>query len=236
MKRALASIVVGMAAICGCTSGDGPSAPGTVPDAGTSGGTTCQDDPLRTGLVAPQTGVSADAFDCEIVTSAAKHAEPDPMIFKAIIYVESRFDTNATACPNHPCGQPPGWTDAETGCYGLMQVVAACEGFAKAAFLPTGHPNLAKSATSSEWATSLFNPGINIDIGIAGIADNRAQVMRQFSGCTTDQYTLMAIGNYGKYGSTKSCTEINQDYMKPLLEAYTTYAKAAGYTAHPYLP
>lgn len=221
----------------------GDAAPGsgtssTSSSASSSGGDggpgACNPDSLRTGIVAKQTGVSADAFDCEILQATAKHAEPDPMIFKAIMYLESRFDAASVACPNRPCGQPPGWTDAESRCYGLMQIVPACEGYAKKAFLPNGHPNLAKDPASSEWATSVFNPAVNIDIGIAGIAGNRQQVMKQYAGCTTDQYTLMAIGNYGSYGSTKGCTEYNTEYMKPLLETYAEYAKAAGYAAHAY--
>jgi hypothetical protein len=47
------------------------------------------------------------------------------MVFKAIIYVESRFDDTSVACPNLPCGTPSGWTAAESGCFGLMQVVPA---------------------------------------------------------------------------------------------------------------
>src|SRR5262245_21056532 len=97
----------------------GPGGPGPGDGSGASG--SCESDPLRTGLVAQQTGVSADAFDCAILKAATKYAEPDPMIFKAIIYVESRFDATSVACPNLPCGMPAGWTDAESRCYGLMQ-------------------------------------------------------------------------------------------------------------------
>jgi soluble lytic murein transglycosylase-like protein len=57
-----------------------------------------------------------------------KYDELDPMIFKAIMYVESRFDDTAAACPNLPCGTPSGWTTAEAGCLGLMQIVPACNG------------------------------------------------------------------------------------------------------------
>jgi hypothetical protein len=37
---------------------------------------------LHTGLVAQQTGVSVDAFDCQILEWTAAYHEPDPMIFK----------------------------------------------------------------------------------------------------------------------------------------------------------
>jgi hypothetical protein len=49
-----------------------------------------------------------------------------------------------------------------------------------------------------------------------------------------EQYTLMAIGNYNRYGSTESCTEINTEYVDIVLEAYREYAAAAGYSARPY--
>src|SRR5262249_27350397 len=87
----------------------------------------CNTASLHTGLVAQQTGVSADAFDCEILKWTAGYHEPDAMIFKGIIYVESRFDKTSIACPNLPCGMPPGWTAMESGCFGLMQIVPACD-------------------------------------------------------------------------------------------------------------
>jgi hypothetical protein len=195
----------------------------------------CEANPLKTGLTAEQTGVSVDAFDCEILTAAAKYHEPDPMIFKAIIYHESRFDKKAVACPNLPCGTPAGWTAEESGCYGLMQVVPACGGeFSKPCLLPDGHPNLATDEGSSAWSTSVFNPAINTEMGALGLADNRAQVVKQFPGCTEEQYTLMALGNYASYGSTKSCTEYNTDYINLVLTTYHTYAAAAGYAEHAY--
>jgi hypothetical protein len=206
------------------------SAAGNAPNA-----SSCVPDSLQTGLTASQTGVSVDAFDCQILQFATEYGEPDPMIFKAIIYVESRFDQMAVACPNLPCGTPTGWTAAESGCFGLMQVVPACGGLADdPGMLANGHPNLTTDVASSDWAGSIFNPNINVRLGIAGVADNRAQVERQFPGCTTDQYTLMAIGNYNSYGSTKSCSVYNTDYDNTVLQAYRQYAAAAGYVVHAY--
>lgn len=205
---------------------------GTI-DGGDGG--TCVTDPLHTGLTAMQTGVSVDTFDCSILNWAAFYDEPDPMIFKAIMYVESRFDDTSVACPNDPCGTPAGWTTAESGCFGLMQVVPACgDDPGDAGLLPSGQPNLTTDPTSSGWATSIFNPDVNIRIGISGVASNRAQVEKQFPGCTTDQYTLMAVGNYNDYGSTKSCTDYNTTYDDAVLAAYDQYAAAAGYPAHAY--
>jgi hypothetical protein len=218
---------------------DGGGTVVTLPDGGTttvppSDAGTCASDPLHTGLVAQQTGVSVDSFDCAILTATAKYAEPDAMIFKAIIYVESRFDRTSVACPNKPCGTPTGWTDNETGCYGLMQIVPACSSIPKEVLLSNGHPDLVLDPSAAGYSGSVFNPDINIDVGVSGIANNRGQVVKQFPGCTADQYTMMAIGNYNSYGSTKSCTQYNTDYTKIVLDAYKQYATAAGYTAHAY--
>jgi hypothetical protein len=219
---------------------DGASVVVTLPDGGTApapdgGGTsTCVSDPLHTGLVAQQTGVSVDAFDCAILTATAKYAEPDAMIFKSIIYVESRFDRTSVACPNKPCGTPTGWADNETGCYGLMQIVPACSSIPKEVLLPNGHPDLVLDPSAAGYSGSVFNPDINIDVGVSGIANNRGQVVKQFPGCTADQYTMMAIGNYNSYGSTKSCTVYNTDYTKIVLDAYKQYSTAAGWKAHAY--
>src|SRR4029079_5756499 len=121
------------------------------------------------------------------------YGEPDAMIFKAIIYVESRFDKNSIACPNLPCGTPDGWTAAEAGCFGLMQIVPACSPKAgDPGILPDGHPDMSTDPSSSDYDNPVFTPDVNIGIGISGIAGNREQVVNQFPGCTEDQYTMMA--------------------------------------------
>jgi hypothetical protein len=231
--------LVAVALLVACGSG-GSARDGGARDAAVRGGdaainTSCDKDVLHTGLTTTQTGVSVDAYDCDILAATVANSEPDPMIFKAIIYVESRFDPNAIACSNMPCGTPSGWSASETGCYGLMQIVPACGGSINApTLLPNGQPDLTMDSSSSEWSGSVFNPQVNVSTGVAGIASNRAQVEQQFPGCTVDQYTLMAIGNYNDYGSTKSCTEYNQSYDMGVLTAYQQYATAAGYPAHAY--
>ncbi|MGH7283974.1 MAG: transglycosylase SLT domain-containing protein [Polyangiaceae bacterium] len=220
----------------GQSGGDGGSKMGdgaTSPDTMVSG--SCDTDPLKTGLTAQQTGISVDAYDCSVLKWTAANSEPDPMIFKAIMYVESRFDNTSVACPNLPCGTPSGWTTDECGCFGVMQIVPACGGDDnKPGLLPNGQPDLEKDSSASDWANSVFNPDVNIEIGIAGVAGNRKQEKAKFSGCTEDQYTLMAVGDYNSYGSTKSCTEFNTAYDNPMLDAYEQYAAAAHYPAHPY--
>jgi hypothetical protein len=209
----------------------GSSGSGIVNDGG------CSPDILHTGMVTTQNGLSVDLFDCEILQWAAYYKEPDPMIFKAQIYVESRFEDTAVACPNDPCGTPKGWTTAESGCFGLMQVVPACgDDPGDAGLLPSGQPNLTTDAGAPGWAASIFNPEINIMIGISGVASNRAQDEAKFQGCTQDQYTMMAVGDYNSYGSTTSCTQYNNAYDDGVVAAYMTYAAAANYPAHSYTP
>jgi hypothetical protein len=218
--------------------GGGGSGGGGAGGSGGGGGYTpesCAKDPLKTGLVAQQTGVSVDVADCSILKWTAQYSEPDPMIVKAMIYGESRFDYAADGCTNLPCGVPSGWTDAESHCFGMMQVVPACGPIAgNAGLLPNGHPNLTTDPSSPDFANSIFNPDVNIHIGVAGFAGNRAEVKQLFPGCTEDQYTLMALGNLSSHGSTKGCTVYNQDYIDYIMPAYEEYSAAAGYAAHPY--
>lgn len=222
------------------TTRTGTTPAGTTPTGTTTTGTgidpgSCDPDPLWTGLVAEQTGVSVDAFDCPILEHAAALGMPDPMIIKAMIYVESRFQFDAVACPNLPCGIPAGWTEEECYCFGLMQIVASCGGTPNnLGLLPNGHPNLTTDSSSPDWPNSIFNPTVNIEIGTTWVTDNRARFQAQFPGCTDDQYTLMAIGDYNSYGSTQSCTVYNFQYVDHVLEAYREYSTAAGWPAHPY--
>jgi hypothetical protein len=214
-----------LVAACGSSS---PSDPPPV-------STDCADHPLETGLTAIQTGISVDSFDCEILDASDKYAEPDPMLFKAIIYTESRFDYSSIGCTNLPCGQPDGWSIDEAGCLGVMQIVPACGGTpGDIGLLPNGHPNMELDTSAAAFGTSIFKPAINIEVGIAGLAGNRDEVEGLFPGCTEDQYTLMALSNYGNHGSAQGCTIINHDHVDSVLEAYREYATAAGYAPRPY--
>jgi hypothetical protein len=190
---------------------------------------------LKTNLPPLFNGMSVDAYDCPILTFTAKYGEPDAMIFKAIIYVESRFKSDAVGCTgNSGCCPQSGWTGTECGCLGAMQTGPQCGGPSMLGLLPNGHVDLETNSSSPDWANSVFNPQVNIELGIAGIAGNRAQVKKQFPGCTEDQYTMMAIGNFNSYGSTKSCTVYNAAYDNSVLDAYRTYSTASGWPAHLY--
>jgi hypothetical protein len=58
--------------------------------------------------------------------------------------------------------------------------------------------------------------------------------MDNFPGCTEEQYTMMAIGEYNSYGTTVSCTEYNSDYTTHVLEAYHEYSVASGWPERTY--
>jgi hypothetical protein len=222
--------------------GGAPATGGVNASGGTpAGGSTsvnpgsCDPDPLKTNLPVLWNGNSVDMDDCPILEFTAKYHEPDAMIFKAIIYVESRFQYDAVGCTgNGPCCPQSGWTAEECACLGSMQTGPACGSSSTLGLLPSGHVDLATDPSSPDWANSVFNPEVNIELGISGIAGNRAQVKQQFPGCTEDQYTMMAIGNFNSYGSTKSCTVYNVDYDNAVLDAYKQYSTAAGWSAHPY--
>jgi hypothetical protein len=217
-----------LCAAVGCSGGgDVGGPPGPVVNS-----TSCDPDPMHTGAT---DRAGTDDYDCLLLEGTQKHAEPDAMIFKAIIRVESGFQVDAAGCPNAPCGTPAGWSVPETQCLGLMQIVPACSPKpGDPGLLSNGHPNMTLDQSSALFATSLFNPAVNIDIGIAGVAGNRAEVMKQFPGCTEEQYTLMAIGNYNQYGSTKGCTTYNVQYDNAVLQHYAMYVAASGWHPHPY--
>lgn len=210
--------------------GNDPDGSAPPPDAGT-----CASDPLKTNLPPLFNGNSVDMYDCPILTFTAKYAEPDAMVFKAIIYVESRFQFDAVGCTgNSGCCPQSNWTNAECACLGAMQTGPQCGASSNLGLLPNGHPDLDTDQTSVDWASSCFNPEVNIELGIAGIAGNRAQVKTQFPGCTEDQYTMMAVGNFNSYGSTKSCTDYNTTYDDAVIDAYKQYSAASGWAAHAY--
>jgi hypothetical protein len=215
----------------GTTKTDGGT---TSQDAGRDAGP-CDQDPLKTNLPPLFNGMSVDVYDCPILKYTAKYSEPDAMIFKAIVYVESRFKNDAIGCTgNGPCCPQSGWTGTECACLGAMQTGPQCGGASTLGLLSNGHVDLETNSSAPDWANSVFNPEVNIELGIAGIAGNRAQVKKQFSGCTEDQYTMMAIGNFNSYGSTKSCTVYNFAYDNAVLDAYKNYSTASGWAAHPY--
>jgi len=210
---------------CGCefvtddaASGSAVAADDFVPDC---------DDPIRAGARA------TDAYDCQILESAAEAHEPDPMVFKAQISLESNFGLYAIS-PDSPCGEnrQPGWTVAETKSFGLMQLTPAC-GWLPDARLPDGHPNLAHEDDSALWPTSVFNPKMNITEGVRAIVVNRASVKQHFPGCSDNDYTLMALGAFNQGENAISGCGLTmmasnaQTYVRTVLAKYLDMAGRA---------
>src|SRR5579859_7901947 len=140
--------------------------------AGGSGGdvgSKCDMPPMCGGQVDPLYTCSDqwDKYDCQVLALAAAANEPDPMIFKAQISLESNFQVYAIS-PDSPCRTPAGWTDAESKSFGLMQLTPAC-GWLKQARLPDNHPNMEMDMTAPGWATSVFNPELNVNEGVRAV-------------------------------------------------------------------
>jgi hypothetical protein len=233
-----ASLVVISLVATGCDDdgGDTPVTPCTPGGPGTTIPEPCEPDPLRTDLEPLWNGNSVDAYDCPILEYTAEYGEPDAMIFKAIVYVESRFQYDAVGCTgNGPCCPEIGWSAGECACLGTMQNGPECGVTSGPGLLANGHPNLQADPNCVEFGNSVFNPAVNIRIGISRVASNRERMMETFPGCTEDQYTMMAVGEYNHYRSTRSCTAYNVEYLTAVLEAYDEYSSAAGWPARPYV-
>jgi hypothetical protein len=191
------------------------------------GGSTCGAgaDPLRTG------NAQQDAYDCQLIALAQMDGDPDPMMAKAQIEQESGFDVLATS-PDSPCGDPSGWTDGESKSFGLIQVTPAC-GEESAAMLSNGHPNLDKDMSSALWATSVYNPTVNLNAGVQSIAGSLRDLESRYPGCTQAQYLEMSAGafNSGEDAVT-GCAAFNsraQGYVNAVLGHYHQFAQAAGW-------
>jgi hypothetical protein len=231
----LLAATTGVATI-GCRNGnDRTDAVCTPGGPGSTDPGSCESDPLRTNLPVLWNGNSVDGYDCPILEYTALYNEPDAMIFKAILYVESRFQYDAVGCTNNgPCCDEIGWTSAECACLGAMQNGPECGPMDGLGLRSDGHPNMETDPDCEEFANSIFNPVVNVEIGVLRVSDNRERMKQNFPGCTEDQYTMMAVGEYNHYQSTQSCTVYNFEYDAAVLEAYNEYSAAAGWPAHPY--
>jgi hypothetical protein len=88
--------------------------------------------------------------------------------------------------------------------------------------LPTVTSNWRRTPTARASRLGL-RPVVNIELGVAVVARNRVRMQEKFPGLTEDQYTLMAIGEFNDYESTRSCTVLNAEYDRAVLEAYAEY-------------
>jgi hypothetical protein len=210
----------------GATAGSDSGKDGTKPDASMvpdAGSCAPNDEPLKTG------NGNVDAYDCTLINLAAQYKDPDPMMAKAQIQQESGFNMFATS-PDSPCGDPAGWTDAESKSFGLIQVTPAC-GETPAALLPNGHPNLDMDTTSTLWASSIFNPAINLEEGMRSISGSLRTLEGMYPGCTMAQYVEMSAGAFNSGNdAVTGCAAFNsraQDYVNSVLGHYRTFASSA---------
>jgi hypothetical protein len=192
---------------------------------GTAGVACMTKDPLKTN------NAKQDAYDCAIIDVANKWGMPDPMIVKSQIQQESSFQIFAIS-GDSPCGIKAGWTDAESKSFGLIQTTPAC-GEAKGSLLANGHPNLTQDMSSAQWATSVFNPPINLDSGVQTDAESRKSLKAKYAGCTDAQYNMMAAGAFNSGDSAVlGCTSYNtraQTYVTFITQHYKQFAAAAGW-------
>jgi hypothetical protein len=176
-----------------------------------------------------------DLYDCQILALTKAGNEPDPMIFKAQVSLESGFDVIAIS-PDSPCPIPSGWTEAESKSFGLMQLTPAC-GWLKKARLANGHPNLERNDTSALWATSVFNPTLNVEEGVRAIQVARTAMKASFAGCTEVEYTKMSLSAFNQGNSSVTgCTTMNAagtNYIRAVLARYQLLARSANY-GYPY--
>lgn len=167
-----------------------------------------------------------DAYDCVILALAEKYGHPDPRILKAQVEWESRFEIFNTS-EDSPCGIPDGWADAESKSFGLLQVTPAC-GEGGPTLLPDGRPNLTKDGASSLWATSIFNPELNLDLGVKAIQEALEHFKKRFPNCDPIQYPLMAAAGYVQdWDTVVGCGEYadprQKDYINAVLDIYRQF-------------
>lgn len=192
-------------------------------------GRTC--DPNKNALT---TGKSEwDAYDCQLLALAQKYGHPDARILKTQLKWESQFVVFETS-HDSPCGIKSGWSDAESKSFGLFQVTPAC-GEGKRTLLPNGHPNLTKDTSSKLWATSIFNPAVNLDEGVKSITEgNLVHAREAFPNCTERQQVLIAAAFYvDGWDAVSGCTSFAKglalDYVNAILNEYRRFAALGGW-------
>jgi hypothetical protein len=182
-------------------------------------------DPLRTATA------RVDAYDCILIELAQQYGHPDPMMVKSQVQQESSFNVLATS-PDSPCGTKAGWTDAESKSFGLVQVTPAC-GEGMPALLPNGHPNITMDMQSAMWATSIYNPTLNLGEGYKTITGMLRSLKQKYAGCTDPQYVLMSAGAFNSgTGAVLGCGMYNaraQMYVDAVLGHYHQFARSASW-------
>jgi soluble lytic murein transglycosylase-like protein len=163
-----------------------------------------------------------DQFDSYIINASNHYGITDKLMVKSLIMQESYFDAFLISS-DIPCGVPDGWTDQESRSFGLTQVTPACgEGHAS-------RPNLTTDKNSPNWATSYFNPEFNIDQGVKELSSSLSLMKSKFSGCSDEQYMLMALGAYNSgEGAIEGCDSWNDradNYITNVTRNYETLSQ-----------
>jgi hypothetical protein len=87
--------------------------------------------------------------------------------------------------------------------------------------------------TSALWATSVFNPPINLDSGVQTDAASLKTLKAKYAGCTAAQYNMMAAGAFNSGDSAVlGCTSYNaraQTYVTFITQHYKQFAQASGW-------
>jgi soluble lytic murein transglycosylase-like protein len=163
-----------------------------------------------------------DQFDSYIINASNHYGITDKLMVKSMIMQESHFD-NFLISSDIPCGEPNGWTDQESRSFGLTQVTPAC-GEAHAS-----RPNLTTDKTSPNWAPSSFNPEFNIDQGVKELSRSLSLMKSKFSGCSDEQYMLMALGAYNSgVNAIEGCDSWNDradNYITNVTRNYETLSQ-----------
>jgi peptidoglycan/xylan/chitin deacetylase (PgdA/CDA1 family) len=170
-----------------------------------------------------------DQFDSYIINASNHYGITDKLMVKSLIMQESDFDIFLISS-DIPCGVPNGWTDQESRSFGLTQVTPAC------GEAGTSRPNLTTDKNSPNWATSFFNPEFNINQGVKELSRSLALMKSKFSGCSNEQYMLMALGAYNSGEvAIEGCNSWNDradDYITKVTEHYRTLSQIVN-TLHP---
>jgi soluble lytic murein transglycosylase-like protein len=163
-----------------------------------------------------------DQFDSYIISASNHYGIADKLMVKSLIMQESSFDV-FTISSDSPCGVPDGWTDQESKSFGLTQVTPAC------GEVGGTRPNLTTDKNLLNWPTSLFNPEFNINHGVKEVSDNLILMESKFSGCSNDQFMLMALGAYNSGDDAiEGCDSWNDradNYITNVMERYRTLSQ-----------
>jgi soluble lytic murein transglycosylase-like protein len=163
-----------------------------------------------------------DQFDAFIINASNHYGITDKLMIKSMIMQETHFD-NFLISSDSPCGVPDGWTEQESKSFGLMQVTPAC------GEVGGGRPNLTTDNNSTSWLTSLFNPEFNINQGVKAFSESLSLMKSKFSGCSNEQYMLMAAGAYNSgENAIDGCNSWNDradNYINAITEHYRTLSQ-----------